>query len=435
MRTDTKKEDKGMPEAIRNRAFLFWYRFVAKILASITLFCAAFSVVSILCKAEEALPEEVGNLYAKSAVLMDADSGRLLVSKDGNTMRPMASTTKILTCIIALEEGNMDEVIVASKEASTQPPVHLGMTEGESFYLRDLLYSLMLESHNDSAVAIAEGVCGSVAEFAVRMNEKAKELGCEQAHFVTPNGLDGEDEGGVHSISAADLARIISYCVTKSPMAKTFLEITQTGEYTFSDVEGKRSFFCTNHNLFLAMMDGAISGKTGFTDDAGYCSVGALRRDGTTFVVALLACGWPNHKNYKWADTRVLMNYGLEHYEYRDLCEVAKIEKKMNVPVNGGMGDGLFEQAYVTVEVENAVEEVQVLMREEEKVTAEIVMEEKLNAPVLRGQKVGTMYYQIGGYRLGECEMVLKGSVKKKCFMWVFEKLFEMFHQFCIITI
>ena len=146
------------------------------------------------------------------------------------------------------------------------------------------------------------------------MNEKAKELGCMDTHFVTPNGLDGEDEEGIHSTTAADLARIMKYCIMDSPKKEEFLKITRTASYQFGDREGKRSFSCNNHNAFLNMMEGALSGKTGFTGDAGYCYVGSLRRNDRTFIVALLACGWPNNKGYKWKDTRALMEYGLANY-------------------------------------------------------------------------------------------------------------------------
>ena len=100
----------------------------------------------------------------------------------------------------------------------------------------------------------------------------------------------------VHSTTAADLARIMKYCITESPKKEEFLEVTRTASYSFSDLEGKSSYSCNNHNAFLSMMDGALSGKTGFTAKAGYCYVGALNRDGKTFIVALLACGWPNNK-------------------------------------------------------------------------------------------------------------------------------------------
>ena len=122
-------------------------------------------------------------LYARSAVLMDADSGRILFEKEGNAVRPMASTTKIMTCILALEEGKTDSEVKVSEEACRQPQVRLGVRKGENYRLKDLLYSLMLESHNDSAVLVAENVAGSVQEFAVEMNKKAKEIGCKDTHF------------------------------------------------------------------------------------------------------------------------------------------------------------------------------------------------------------------------------------------------------------
>ena len=155
-----------------------------------------------------------GQLYARSAVLMDADSGRILFEKEGNAVRPMASTTKIMTCILALEEGKTDSEVKVSEEACRQPQVRLGVRKGENYRLKDLLYSLMLESHNDSAVLVAENVAGSVQEFAVEMNKKAKEIGCKDTHFVTPNGLDGTDEKGAHRTTAEDLARIFRYAYT-----------------------------------------------------------------------------------------------------------------------------------------------------------------------------------------------------------------------------
>lgn len=287
---------------------------VCRCLVWILFFILFFFENAGVCNAEEIVPEELQNLHALSAVLMDAESGRVLFSKEGDVMRPMASTTKILTCILALEEGNPEDEVIVSAKAASQPAVHLQMREGQKFYLADLLYSLMLESHNDTAVAIAEHIGGSVEGFAEKMNAKADELGCENSYFITPNGLDEEDENGVHSISAEDLATIMSYCILKSPKAEEFLKITRTNSYTFSDVSGQSSYSCQNHNSFLSMMDGALSGKTGYTGGAGYCYVGALKRDERTFVVALLGSGWPNQKNYKWQDTMKLMNYAVENY-------------------------------------------------------------------------------------------------------------------------
>ena len=150
-------------------------------------------------------------LYAKAACLMDGNSGRVLFGKEEELPLPMASTTKIMTCILALERtANPEEAVVtASSNAAAQPKVHLGVREGQQFYMGDLLYSLMLESHNDSAVMIAESVGGSVEAFAALMNEKAQEIGCTNTHFVTPNGLDASDAGGEHHTTAADLAAIL----------------------------------------------------------------------------------------------------------------------------------------------------------------------------------------------------------------------------------
>lgn len=186
--------------------------------------------------------EEPEQLYAQSAVMMDADSGRVLFEKNGYEQKAMASTTKIMTCILALENGEPDEIVEASEYAAKQPKVHLGVREGEQFYLKDLLYSLMLESHNDSAVMIAEKVGGTTEAFADMMNAKAKEIGCHDTHFITPNGLDAVDEKGKHSTTARDLAVIMSYCITKSPAKEAFLEVTGRENYQFTDVKKKERF-------------------------------------------------------------------------------------------------------------------------------------------------------------------------------------------------
>jgi len=352
-------------------------------------------------------------LHAQSAVLMDAETGRILYEKDGKTKRPMASTTKIMTCILALEEGNQKEQVEVSAYAASMPDVQLGIREGERYYLKDLLYSLMLESHNDSAVAIAEHVAGSVEAFAGLMNEKAAELGCMDTYFITPNGLDKEDENGFHGTTAADLARIMSYCINESPMKETFLEITQTPSYSFSNIEGTRNYSCNNHNRFLTMMDGAISGKTGFTGNAGYCYVGALRRDDRTYVVALLGCGWPNNKNYKWADTKQLMQYGIDSFEKVNLLEL-EIPKEAECPLEiSGAKTEDYSRIKMT-EVQNRTEEKQIeniLLRKDESIEFKLERKQRLEAPVEAGTTVGTLKYILNGQVVREEELVLKDSV------------------------
>lgn len=338
-----------------------------------------------VCAEEPELP-----LYARSAVLMDGDSGRILYGKEAETALPMASTTKIMTCILALEEAEPEQICTASPAAASQPQVKLGMRMGERFYLKDLLYSLMLESHNDTAVCVAESIDGSVGAFAGRMNQKAEEIGCCATHYVTPNGLDGEDALGAHRTTAKELALVLRYCIVQSPKAEEFLAVTGTAAYSFSNLEGTRSFHCTNHNAFLSMMEGALTGKTGFTDSAGYCYVGALRRDGKLLIVALLACGWPGHKTYKWADTRCLMEYGLQHYEKRSVTDPGIRTGPVRVE------RGKKKQAATIVEQEP----VQQLLRKDEQVTVKLLMQTGLSAPVDCGQQVGALCYYLGEQEL-----------------------------------
>lgn len=394
----------------------------------LAFFLSLLLICGVTVQAEEV--EKPQNLYAQAAVLMDADSGRVLFEKNGEEILANASTTKIMTCIIALEIGNLEDVVTVSSNAAAQPKVHLGMQAEEQFVLRDLLYSLMLESHNDSAVAIAEHLAGSVEEFAKLMNQKAEELECVNTYFITPNGLDAVDENGSHSTTATDLARIMSYCITESPKKDAFMTITGTPSYSFSNVAGMRNFSCTNRNAFLTMMEGAFSGKTGFTGKAGYCYVGALERDGRTFVVALLACGWPNNKNYKWSDTKKLMEYGLENYEYRTIDETVELP---TLEVRDGIAENgeLFEQAYARLEVDYGKEENPCfLLHEDEQIEVKIECVQECEAPLVEGDKVGKVSYSLNGEILQENPIVVLTTVNKRNISWVFEKIAEMYFRF-----
>lgn len=368
---------------------------------------------------EDAQPDF--NLYAKSAVLMDAASGRVLYEKNGYEHMPNASTTKIMTCILALEQGNLESEVKVSSYAASMPQVRLGMSKGDSFRLKDLLYSLMLESHNDSAVAIAEHIGGSVEGFAAKMNQKAKDLGCKDTYFITPNGLDASDGVGVHGTTAADLAKIMSYCIQN----KEFLEITQTPNYQFASLDGSRQYSCTNHNAFLQMMEGALSGKTGFTGNAGYCYVGALQRDDRTFIVALLACGWPNNKTYKWSDTKALMNYGLEEYHCEDVYEYdrefAPILVEQAQPENGR----LYQDVAVPVDIKE--ERIRILKREDEEVHTIYELPESVQAPVEKGQQLGRVTYYLGERQIAEIPIYAQKEVKELKPSWYKEYLLKLF--------
>ena len=395
--------------------------------AAVILFLEAGAAPAAL--GEEREPE----LYAQAAVLMDGDSGRILLGKNEREKRPMASTTKIMTCILALEEGEAEDVAEFSSLAASQPEVHLGAGTGRKFYLKDLLYSLMLESHNDTAVAVAECVSGSVEEFVKEMNRKARRIGCEDTWFVTPNGLDGSslDENGreqIHSTTAADLARIMKYCLYESPAREEFLTITRTGTYTFSDLDGKGTYSCVNHNAFLSMMDGALSGKTGFTGGAGYSYVGALERDGKSFIVALLGCGWPPHKEYKWSDTRELMEYGLDNYEYRDVWQERSFSP---VPVENGVPESgdLAEEAAVEISLDPAIREkkLEILLKEGEHVTVRYDGADRLKAPVREGDETGKVVYSLNGETIASFPVTAKGTVGEITMRWCLEDVLEKY--------
>ncbi|WP_283229737.1 D-alanyl-D-alanine carboxypeptidase family protein [Fusibacillus kribbianus] len=408
-------------------------RFIIGILSLI--FCAFLLnqwTGAALAAEEEAVSEAdpgPGELHAVCAVLMDGDSGRILYGKNSREIRPMASTTKIMTCILALENLKEDTMITVSACAASQPKVHLGMQEGEQYLLKDLLYSLMLESHNDSAVAIAEAVSGSQEAFSVLMNQKAREIGCTDTCFLTPNGLDltKEVDGTMktHSTTAEDLARIMRYCTMESPKKERFREITGTESYQFQ--AAGRNFSCQNHNAFLHMMEGAFSGKTGFTGEAGYCYVGALERDGKTFIVALLACGWPNNKTYKWSDTRKLMEYGLSTYDYKEIYERPQLS---DIPVENGISDDGEPDGSSSVslaEVKGDGSRWRLLLREGEQV--EILREQKtsLTAPVERGQLVGKILYRIDGMTVAFSEIRTAEAVGERDLNWCISKIMENF--------
>lgn len=371
---------------------------------------------------------EPNQLFATAACLMDGDTGRVLFGKRETDPMAMASTTKIMTCILALENGREQAVATASAQAAAAPKVHLGVYEGEQFLLGDLLYSLMLESHNDAAVMIAETIGGSIEGFAALMNEKAAAIGCTDTHFVTPNGLDASDAGGDHHTTAADLARIMRYCIKTSPKATEFLAVTQTRSYTFWDLEKKNMFNCCNHNALLDQMEGAISGKTGFTAKAGYCYTGALERDGKCLIVTLLACGWPNHKNYKWADAAKLLNYGLESYTYRDVLDHSW--KPGRIEVTDGVYDGLLQTkssaslSLVSPALDPA-RSLPVLLKETEIPKKDIFLPELIEAPVKKGEKVGSMTYSIDGILLAEYPVYADETIEKIDYGWCMEQVAE----------
>ena len=374
-------------------------------MVALGIFCTLFILIQNPAAAAETGQQEEKeklSLNARAAVLMDADSGRILYGKNETMAFPMASTTKIMTLIVALEHNEPDQIVMASAGASAMPEVRLGVHEGERYRMEDLYYAMMLESFNDAAMMIAEGTVGSVENFAELMNEKAISLGCTQTYFITPNGLDAADEKGVHSSTAEDMAKIMRYAIDN----EDFLKITQTADYSFTDCDRKRSFEVHNKNVLLTMMDGVLSGKTGYTADAGYCYVCAVKKDDRTFIAALLGSGWPPHKGYKWSDVQTLLDYGDKNYRYQTI-DISKEVPDRQIHVTDG------EQYFVTVKAQQT--NYRFLLSSEEKVHVESVLPGQLEAPVEAGQPVGSIQMFVNGDLTAENDYVTINKIDARC--------------------
>lgn len=350
--------------------------------------------------------KEIGTLYAGYAVLMDASNRRVLFEKNGYEQVPMASTTKIMTLIVTLENANLDDVVNVSEYAASMPDVQLGICTGEKYRLSDLLYSLMLESHNDVAVAIAEHVGGSVEGFAKMMNEKAAELGANRTHFVTPNGLDADG----HYTTAYDLALIASYAIEN----EEFLKIVQTPNYTFHEQESGKAYTVNNKDRFLNEYQGALGIKTGFTGKAGYCFVGAAEREGKKLVSVVLASGWPPNKNYKWQDTKSMMNYGMENYQIKKVLDKGKTFEQIKVCNS-------IEKSPVTPYVD---EDLSILLSDQEEVSFELNVPNQLTAPVKAGETIGELSIKIGGEQYKILPVYAKETRREITFQYTLKRIF-----------
>ena len=344
------------------------------------------------------------DLYAKSAILIDADSKRVLYHKNGFEQLPMASTTKIMTCLVALENSEPQNKVVFSKYAASKPKVKLGASEGSEFYMKDMLYSLMLESHNDTAVAIAEAVAGSEENFAKLMNERARQMGAFETNFVTANGLDDVN----HYTTAYDLAIITSEALKNEEL----LEIIKCANYSFSEINGKGNYNVSNKDAFLTMYEGAIGVKTGFTGKAGYCFVGAAKRNNKTLISVVLASGWPPDKNFKWKDTIKLMDFGFDNYDYRTIFNSIDsykelkikdgIKKTVNTYINGNVGT---------------------LLSDNDKIDYEYILPEYVEAPVSENQVVGKVVIKINGEEFKSLNICTSDNVNKRDFKYCLDKI------------
>lgn len=352
---------------------------------------------------------------AKGAIVMEFDTGRVLYEKDADVPLANASTTKIMTAIVALENSTLDEIVTASKKAATTPPVKMYLQEGEQQRMEDLLYALMLESANDAAVAIAEHVGGSVEGFADMMNQKAIKLGADNTVFVTPNGLDEGD----HHTTARDLAKIARYAMAN----KDFQRIISTPAITTpSDGSNHRAHSFVNKDRLLREYEGAMGIKTGYTGKAGHCFVGAAKRNGMLIVSVALGSGWgAKGKEQKWVDTKRLLNYGFENYEYIHLAQEGTAIKTFEVLHSKGKNVNVRLAEDLSMPLTKA---------EKEQVEMKYYLPEALDAPIVKGEKIGTMEAYAEGRLLAQMDIIADKDIERHDFQIstrkILDALFEM---------
>ena len=340
---------------------------------------------------------------AKSYCVMNSLTGEIVFENNADTRLPMASTTKIVTLLVALENSKPDDIVTVSKTAVLEEGSSAYLKPGAKITMRDLCYGLMLNSGNDAAVAIAEHISGDVDGFVKLMNDTVKKLGMKNTHFITPNGLHDDE----HYTTATELAKITRYALKN----KTFREIVASRSYTSSmkmsdgTVENVEYI---NHNRLLKEIDGCIGLKTGFTKAAGRCLVSAINRDGAEYIIVTLndSDDWNTHKElcekvFERHTRKVIIKSGecMKHAVYeKEECELIA-QNEFSVFVNGSKND--FE-----------------VIRH---------LPKTIDFPMNEGEKVGYLEIKANGETIGtvdivaECDFKPEGKAKvKNCFMFTF---------------
>ena len=311
------------------------------------------------------------NISAKAATLYEPTSKKIIYSKNGEERLPMASTTKIMTAMVVVDNCNTMETVIIGPESVGVEGSSAYLSEGDEYTVLELLYALMLQSANDAATALAYYVAGGISEFSEMMNRKANDLGLENTHFTNPHGLDAED----HYTTSNDLA-IMSAELLENEILR---EIVSTYKKTFTYDERTRTYI--NHNKLLRLYADAAGVKTGFTKRSGRCLVGAAERDGMTFISVTLDA--PSD----WSDHTALLDFAFDSYEKIQLT--AKGDYLQNINVVGGDKESVYISAKENLEV----------IKEKETTDIEeiISLPKYLIAPIKEGETVGRVTYKVGG--------------------------------------
>ena len=282
------------------------------------------------------------DLNAKAAVVIDARTKRILFDKNAREIMPMASTTKILTSLVALKYGNIDKKFKISPLASSIRGSRVGYKQNEEISLRELLYGLMFKSGNDAAIAIAEGIAGSIEEFCKLMNEYAREIGIFDSHFESPHGLDSQN----HYSTAYDLAILTS----KTKEIEFFNELSKTKQYC--DTNFSRSY--QNINKILYMVPQATGTKTGYTGQAGKCLVSSFDMGNDNEIIVVVLNCTPRWKSSEW-----LYNYTKENFDFKKLFSKGDVVVNETLE-NGYILEGIVQEDIIIPLTKNSTEKISI---------------------------------------------------------------------------
>ncbi len=338
------------------------------------------------------------SVSARAATLYEPKTQTFLYEKNADARLPMASTTKIMTALVVLENADLDKKVRIDPRAVGVEGSSLYLEADEALTVRELLYGLMLRSANDAAEALAYEVAGSVPAFVALMNEKAVAMGLSDTHFETPHGLDGKE----HYTTARELAYIAAAALEN----EEFRKIVSTYKITLGEDPVR---LVVNHNKLLSLYDGAVGVKTGFTKKSGRCLVGAAERDGLMFVTVTLDA--PSD----WSDHEKLFDFGYSLLEGR--TPILAGDVRYELPVVGGRSDRLT--------VSNAEGYSYIAKKGAPPVTKEIRLPRYLAAPIAKGETVGSVLLYEGDTLLAELPLTAEEAVALPKKRSIFTRIFE----------
>ena len=350
---------------------------------------------------------------SKHIVVIDRKTLSVLYEKDAYTKTAMASTTKIMTCILALENISLDTIVTVSKNASSINGSVLGLHTNDKITISDLLYGLMLRSGNDCAISIAEAISGNTENFALLMNQKAKSLNLKNTHFVTPNGLDDEN----HYTTAYDLAILTDYALKN----ETFRKIVSTENYTIS-INGTQKNI-SNTNELLGNLQGVYGVKTGFTFNAGRCLVSSCKRDNMDIIIVVLGA---DTKKIRTTDSYNLINYIFKNFSYINVLPT--LQDSLNKYLDYNSSNFILEKTCTTpiLELESLSNyEFPLKLDGNIKFNTKIYTIYNFSSQIQSSSKVGTLYLYNNDKIICSVNIILKNTLIPNSWNYYFKNIFK----------